>query len=234
MSDYLARVAARALGQADVALPRLPSLFEPLAADVALPDGAARQSASPSSVASPAPQREDRADAVPIHEPPVLEPAAERSRMPAAGDLDAPNRPTQRPRESSQPAAMPARPSAAPPRGTPIVTMAAGHGNQPQAAVARTMARPAGALSLAPAATGAAPAPIVVTPQVAAVPEITRPEVAREPIAPSPPIVRVTIGRVEVRARMPAAPPAPAPAPRRREPTLSLTDYLKQRDEGRR
>jgi hypothetical protein len=45
----------------------------------------------------------------------------------------------------------------------------------------------------------------------------------------SPPAVRVTIGRVEVRAVQPPAPPPPS-APR--GPALSLDDYLKQRSEG--
>ena len=43
----------------------------------------------------------------------------------------------------------------------------------------------------------------------------------------SPPTIRVTIGRVEVRAVMPPA-PEPAP-PTRHAPQLSLDDYLKQR-----
>jgi hypothetical protein len=51
--------------------------------------------------------------------------------------------------------------------------------------------------------------------------------------ANEPPIVRVTIGRIEVRAE-----PAPAPAPRkissRSEPKLTLDAYLKSRKEGAR
>jgi len=52
----------------------------------------------------------------------------------------------------------------------------------------------------------------------------------------SPPTIRVTIGRVEVRAVMPPA-PEPAPtlgesAPPRHAPRLSLDDYLKQRSGG--
>ena len=52
--------------------------------------------------------------------------------------------------------------------------------------------------------------------------------------APQPPTIHVTIGRVEVQAVMSPKPsPAYAP-PARREPALSLKDYLKQRDEGQR
>jgi len=42
------------------------------------------------------------------------------------------------------------------------------------------------------------------------------------------PTIKITIGRVDVRAVMPA-PPAPRPAPARRDPQLSLDDYLKRR-----
>jgi hypothetical protein len=48
------------------------------------------------------------------------------------------------------------------------------------------------------------------------------------------PIVRVTIGRIEVRAEI-AAPAAAAPAARPLQvPTLTLDEYLKQRQEGKR
>ncbi len=54
------------------------------------------------------------------------------------------------------------------------------------------------------------------------------------PSPPQPPVIRVTIGRIEVRAVTPPpiAPPAPRPAPR--PPSLSLDDYLKERRGGRR
>jgi hypothetical protein len=48
-----------------------------------------------------------------------------------------------------------------------------------------------------------------------------------------PPTVRVTIGRVEVKAIMPPAQPTRA-KPARSAPTLSLEDYLKQRNGGKR
>lgn len=52
-----------------------------------------------------------------------------------------------------------------------------------------------------------------------------------EPSSP-PPNIRVTIGRVEVRAIMPPEPKAPPAKPSRPGPALSLDDYLKQRNEG--
>lgn len=45
------------------------------------------------------------------------------------------------------------------------------------------------------------------------------------------PVVRVTIGRVEIRAVIPPPPP-PAEPPRRREPVLSLAEYLRTRREA--
>jgi hypothetical protein len=47
------------------------------------------------------------------------------------------------------------------------------------------------------------------------------------------PIIRVTIGRVDVRAEFPA-PAAPAATRRAEAPSLSLDDYLKLRNEGKR
>ncbi len=47
------------------------------------------------------------------------------------------------------------------------------------------------------------------------------------------PVIRISIGRVEVRAVMPTA-PAPRPAPARPRPGLSLDDYLKEREGGKR
>ncbi|HEX9372853.1 MAG TPA: hypothetical protein VF897_17705 [Roseiflexaceae bacterium] len=53
------------------------------------------------------------------------------------------------------------------------------------------------------------------------------------PIPAGPPTIRVTIGRVEVRTT-----PGPAPAPARRggqtQPGLSLDEYLRSRNRGRR
>ena len=58
---------------------------------------------------------------------------------------------------------------------------------------------------------------------------------ARRPDVEAPSVVRVTIGRVEVRAVMAPAPPAAdAPRPARKGPALSLEDYLEQRGRGRR
>jgi hypothetical protein len=45
------------------------------------------------------------------------------------------------------------------------------------------------------------------------------------------PTIRVTIGRIEVRATAPTPPPAPAARPA--GPRLTLEEYLRRRSEGR-
>jgi len=47
------------------------------------------------------------------------------------------------------------------------------------------------------------------------------------------PTIRVTIGRIKVRATLPPAPPA-HPQPVRRQPALPLDQYLQRRNEGKR
>jgi hypothetical protein len=55
----------------------------------------------------------------------------------------------------------------------------------------------------------------------------------RQEEAATPSTVQVTIGRIEVRAVFPDAPPPPR-APRVTDSALSLADYLKERDRGTR
>jgi hypothetical protein len=67
-------------------------------------------------------------------------------------------------------------------------------------------------------------------------PRIT-PRARRGPAArpgPEAPSIRVTIGRIEVRAEFVTPAPAPAPARPLRPSSLSLDDYLRQRREGQR
>jgi hypothetical protein len=82
-------------------------------------------------------------------------------------------------------------------------------------------------------------APGVIRPQVVARREPASPIAKkREMVLPepssSPATVRVTIGRVEVRAVPPPESFPPSASPARRGPALSLDDYLKQRNEGQR
>jgi hypothetical protein len=52
--------------------------------------------------------------------------------------------------------------------------------------------------------------------------------------AEAPQVVRITIGRIDVRAEAPSPPPARAASRKQENRGLSLDDYLKQRAEGRR
>jgi hypothetical protein len=56
----------------------------------------------------------------------------------------------------------------------------------------------------------------------------------RETAPAAAPIVRVTIGRIEVRAELSSPKPRTASATRTKSAATSLDDYLKQRSEGRR
>ena len=69
--------------------------------------------------------------------------------------------------------------------------------------------------------------PIQPIPIEQIVPHKTRPR-ASEPAEPA--VIRVTIGRIEVRATTPPLPPAPRAHPR--GPSLTLDDYLKKRNGG--
>jgi hypothetical protein len=60
------------------------------------------------------------------------------------------------------------------------------------------------------------------------------PKTMGEGICPEAPAIRVTIGRIEVRAVIPPPPPLPRPASAVNRPKLSLEEYLNQRQAGTR
>lgn len=153
-------------------------------------------------------------------------------------------------------------PSAAPPSGsrptrpaTPQQSAPGPRATSPTRGVSEAIApteqlKPLARLVTAPPAdpvrvTAERAAPAVVQPGIPMRPAtamlITRPQEAppaalsseqnRPAAQQQAPVIRVNIGRIEVRAVTPA-PPAPHPASLRPGPTLSLDDYLKQRDGG--
>lgn len=72
-----------------------------------------------------------------------------------------------------------------------------------------------------------------IMPESVVAPRVQPPGATRE--GPAAPVIRVTIGRIEVRTQPPPRRSAPAPAPAQpRSPALSLEDYLEQRNGGRR
>ena len=93
--------------------------------------------------------------------------------------------------------------------------------------------RPAG-IPAEPASV-AGPAPRSAQPRVTPlVRQAPRDAVKALELADPRPVIRVTIGRVEVRAVTSQAPPAPRTSPVRSGPALTLEGYLAQRNEGRR
>jgi hypothetical protein len=212
VSDFLGRVAARAVGQAALAQPRLPPLFAP-AETVAPDDGleavSTAEAPAPRGVLEPAHVRE-ATNVTPRTPPRATEPdvAAVRARLPAQPALavSAAERAAREPDGAAEP-----RRAAEPP-----AVRAPGELETPQRA-----AEPAVAL---PALT------VVATPidVYHSVPPLA--PVARDDAPP----VRVHIGRLEIRANV-QEPPRPQPAPResRRAEELSLGDYLRgRRDAG--
>jgi hypothetical protein len=216
MSDYFTNLAARALGVGAVARPR-PSLFEPRrgAAEPPIPVEPARSDVEPE-VRAP----DVGAEASPGRKP--AEPATIREREgTSAPDGDrgppqvaAPQRTPGRGRRRAEtapsgPAEVGAAPSAARERSAPA---APPEPEAPRPSVRTQSARPAELQRR------------LAAPAIAARPP--RPQVsARDAPAPT---VRVTIGRVDVRAVTPEQPPEPGRKPRQAS-RMSLDDYLSRR-----
>jgi hypothetical protein len=243
MSDFLDRLAARAIGSETALSPRLPSLFEPLQrAPIMSPADAGEVPSHHHDMASAAP-------AVPVAAPSPREPArAAGSVEPGAARIvpvdraasPAPARaaanPPREPMPSSPRVPAPVPSVVVEPSGTPVAPERQAVGSplvQPRQVhvaparqeTARTPA-PGGALLPAPASvfaatrTTSAGSGRTVTARAAAARTEGKAAAAVEPV------VHVSIGRLEVRA----APAAAAPSRRREEPRpSSLDDYLRQR-----
>jgi len=241
MSDFLDRLAARAIGSETTLAPRLPSLFEPLQRVPIMPLADAGEAPPGQREAAPA------MHAVPVEAPTSATPAS-TSAQPAAARVapiervvaatsasaaasaaphaSAPSTVGERaftpavdrpaaPSVSARPA-MPAPPLPVQPRQTRVAP------DRPE--TARTPASN-GALLPAPAPVFAAPrtAPVRSERTVAARAAAARTEGKAD--AASEPVVHVSIGRLEVRAA-----PVAAAARRREGPQPgSLDDYLRQR-----
>lgn len=242
MSDFLDRLAARAIGSETALMPRLPSLFEPLQRAPIMP---------PADVDEAPPDRRDAAPAmraVPVEAPTSATPASTSMQLAAAPV--APIEHVVAPASASA-AASAAQHAPAPSivgerASTPVV-------DRPAAPpVLARLAMPAPPLPVqprrtrvapdrleaarTPASNGAllpAPAPVFAAPRVAPARSgravAARAAAARtegKADAAGEPVVRVSIGRLEVRA----APVAAAPPRRRDGPQpSSLDDYLRQR-----
>lgn len=225
MSDYLGAMATRALGLSAVARPR-PSLFE---SRRAAPEPLIVEQEA---VSTPQPLRAEeapraRARGERIRPASEIEPL-ERRRQEEPGSAAetgaaAPPLPSLR---AEPPAVRPGAKAESPPSdraaATPVVREAAARRTPPPPEPAK--APPVGPIETQPAARPAQAAP---EPTLAVSPSF--PTLARRD-APEP-TVRVTIGRIDVRAVRPVEPPEPRKKPRP-EPGMSLEEYL-DRTRGR-
>jgi hypothetical protein len=230
MSSFLARLAARQLAPGGELRPRAMSRFAapgPEAAPEAppllvRPVPAARQS---SDAASPAAA--------------VAEQAASAS-LPGRGRPDATDPPAPRPVPR---AAEHASRGDDPPRLVPAGERDAGDTPHPRSGGIEPIARVAPAVARAPEHP---PQPVPLVPrEIVRAREATAqhaPAPARVTTAPAPgpvevadePVVRITIGRIEVRAATPAAAPRREPRAAPRPTTMSLDEYLDRRHGPRR
>ncbi|WP_426700934.1 hypothetical protein ACPPVV_16385 [Rhodanobacter sp. Col0626] len=244
MSDFLDRLATRAIGSDATLEPRLPSLFEPLQRAPIMPppsgDADAQRPhrvATPPIIATPSP----RASSMSAPDAPRAATAPiERTAAPAVSG-DAASKPTGVVQPAAIVAAQPSRAvddrsvtsatitphpreAAAPmpvqPRQTRVAPSQPDAAAQPRAAVGALLPLPSPGIATSRAAEPSTRSThAAATRSRAATSERTRTE-------SSEPVVHVSIGRLEVRA----APAAAAPLRRREGPQPgSLDDYLRQR-----
>ncbi|MBW6435161.1 hypothetical protein KZ829_15580 [Actinoplanes hulinensis] len=216
--DFFDRLLARhtGLGDAVTARPRLPGPFEraePRWEEVEAPPEPLRSASEPGARPAPAaPARIERRTEIRHTErftPRVADPEPDT------------------PIPSTEPT-LPAEPAARPPRDRVIVSRVTSEPPVRSAAVPPRSPAPTTARAEHPAA-GPAPLPRAAAREAPAAP--TRPESARPPVShrrarPAEPTVRVTIGRLEVRATAPERTPARTPRHGRPTPVVNLSDYL--------
>ena len=243
MADFLSRLAARVLGEARVARPIIPTVFEPAGVTASNLGAESMGLAEPAMASEPAehsPKSIQMRPAVgdllmPRHHPEVTGEGFTRSETSSLTDYPASPNAAVREKEVSRPIAF-AQPRA------PEVRLISGHTQgrgrelvaDPVQSQPRRLVSPPARLAPEAALLAERTKPGSASPEIttsrrfpAAGPGVQ----ARAAVESSEPVIRVTIGRVEVRAVFPPA--APASKPRGVSP-LPLEEYLKQRREGRR
>ncbi len=220
MSGFLGRLAARSTGEAETARPRLPAALEVPALGGPGPEVVDEETVLPAPQAAPAAPRPAASVVGAQRDQAVRTSAAPRSPWSAptaATPVAIPQRTEPLP---ATPAADEPAPAVAPPPGPARIAA--------QGAVERR-AEPAAVVPAAPAT--AAPVRAIPASRTTTAPPR---DGAGEP-AVQPPVIRVHIGRLEVRANLRAALPAPIAAPREeaRADGLALSAYLRgERDVG--
>jgi hypothetical protein len=222
VTGFLARLAARAAGEAAGAMPRLPARFEGPAAGLPVP-------ARGTDLEAPAPLAD-------------LEPGDRRGSTPAAKAAAAPHTaPIATGEPGGRPMAGVAVDASPPVRVRPRAgaSRVPGSGTDPLGVVAdaaAAIASPApsrGGLAsrgpdIAPREPRPPLAPVAALPASAAAPAESA---GGRPGAPGrePDVIRVTIGRVEIRAAVPPPASRPAPTASPRPAAMPLGDYLRGR-----
>ncbi|HLF26601.1 MAG TPA: hypothetical protein VJG32_09705 [Anaerolineae bacterium] len=228
MNDYLTQLAAGALERLDVIRPRLPSRFETTHAP-----GAVHPLIVDETDIEAAPEQNPTVTQAPSAPPsPALPQTAQSVLRPAALDAARPHLSLQAENTIRQPSASEEQsiftrsPGAPPPL---LITDTQKPTSQPASAVSAPLTERARS-SVLPKMTLA-----VVHPRTRADSAAKALEPVKQAAQPdAPPTIHVTIGRIDVCASLP-----PAPAPTRAKstqpaPALSLSDYLRQKDERRR
>jgi hypothetical protein len=249
MTDFLYRLAERALGQAVVAKPIVPTMFAPDGVGEAFDAGAetvSENTVTPNATPPASDQARRATLPAPVELPTadglragtlrdgleVGAPTSARFRPPKGntptGETVVPQEATSAPREQISP---PARTSS---RGAEPASLRADGADAQSEADAP--APKATSEIRTPTRTLAQPlAKTVTAGAIAEAADMTPAEGVPTPVrAARPPLIRVTIGRIEVRAILPApavARPVAKPAP---AGALTLDEYLKQRSEGKR
>lgn len=242
MSDYLQNIVLRSLGLAEVVQPRVPQLFEQALASAPLPDSYSQTQIEPTTpvISDAVPEmtqtthREIGSSAIEDTETSTLVtetsnrnhhlPFTVRPAGPSPVVKDDPPRATLIPSVTTLDSGSPAN---------PLSTPRASSETQPQSqretsVVSNEPLDPSITMS-----TRNAPGHSNARLQ-SSVPKQSLPSLAQNLRAqPQPLPVKITIGRVDVRAIMPSGPPKVAGWVRPK-PALSLESYLKQREEGKR
>ncbi len=218
MSGFLASLAARSTGQARVLEPRR-LLFEPR--DEPVLDAGPIERAGPEPIVESRGAATPRASAEPAHEQPPSLPGPDPAPEPDAPDDEMP------PAAAATPAARPRRRprSAAPARGREQPAVRHGARPEPEESRLTEAAQPRASPVPRPAAPRPVRAGLAEQAAVARRQALRAPPTAAEGSSAPEHVVRITIGRVDVRAvQEPGARPEPArPAP---PPRMTLEEYL--------
>jgi hypothetical protein len=224
MSDFLTRLAQRSLGEAALIAPRLPPLFEPLL------DGIPEVPAAPVMVPGLAPRSRPAPPSRPSHSAEAIPQAVTHGKRRETRATPRPTQDTSPPPQHAEQVRSPATASDDHARHEPLVPAVQDtsptHSDNPMF----HFIHPSITAAQTESTTGATSPPLVPHPASKMGTATALPVTCLDLADDRPnaaPTVHITIGRVEVRARVSATPAAPRPRSESK-PALSLSDYLKR------